>query len=944
MADIVGLVASILQLVDTIKKARDYVHTFRDAQKQRKLLLMEIESLEPLLRELDGRIQRSQGGDITAEIQNFEEPLLQFREIVERLAKELDQGSGFISRVTWSLWGKGDVEEELDTVRRFQASLTVWLEMDIWDLAQDTLATTKDAAEEQRIDHKYIFKSVRAIARNQEQHLTGTKRDTIIEWYSPLNFFVRQADIFRLHQPGTGQWFLEMDSFRKWKCEYSKVLWCRGIPGAGKTVLASIVVDHLRADHGHCDNIGVAAIYLNHKETDAHTPSTLLASLWRQLVVGQSIASVEELYHKHREPGTKPSLDDAHAILCSTLSQYSKVFILVDALDEYPERERGILMSYLSRLGSNVNLMLTARPHIGLDNSTDMAQVTAMEIRATAEDIRCYMDAQILASPRLSKHVQTCPELRKQIEERIVSQSHGMFLMAKLHVDSLTGKHSVKAVQDTLKNLAHDLDSTYDQVMQRIHQQSEDDMNLALRTLSWVSHAKRLLRPSELRVALAVEPETSELDPNNLIDVDIILFVCAGLLVVDARDNRLRLVHFTAQDYLERKRAKLFPDAPTQITMTCLQYLSYDIFQQEMDNPLNLFHKHSFLDYAVEYCLRHARGRPESDIMPSIVFFLGATQTGWWALWNWKHRYHKGSTPDSPLLIAALFGLEKICRHLIKTAGPGDALQLAIMAGHIDVVRFLISNGVDVRGTEGAFDSALHAAACHGRADIIALLLAHHADIDYRGPSGTALQWAARFGHKKCIEVLIAHGPDINAPGGYFGSALYAAATSSSSEIFRRIVAAGADIGIGLKMSEVLEDMEAAMALVLEKGFQGESKMAPREPNELPLRDLPPRQGGVERSWYAMAVSEPFAQGARQVLSLKMAHRPPNTLPSHLEKCEINHSTVNGPNSPPPPSVLSLEMAPRPLNILPSHLGKYEINHSTVKEPYSPPPSPDFDF
>ncbi|KAF7370632.1 SesA domain-containing protein [Mycena sanguinolenta] len=167
MADIVGLIASILQLVDTIKKARDYVHTFRDAQKQRKLLLMEIESLEPLLRELDGRIQRTQGEGITTGIQNFEKPLIQFREMVERLAKELDQASGFISRVTWSLWGKGDVQEELDTVRRFQASLTVWLEMDIWDFAQDTarqyydhtLSTIKDAAEEQRTDHKceYYF-------------------------------------------------------------------------------------------------------------------------------------------------------------------------------------------------------------------------------------------------------------------------------------------------------------------------------------------------------------------------------------------------------------------------------------------------------------------------------------------------------------------------------------------------------------------------------------------------------------------------------------------------------------------------------------------------------------------------------------------------------------------------------------------------------------------
>ncbi|KAF7370630.1 Ankyrin repeat domain containing protein [Mycena sanguinolenta] len=880
MVDIVGLVGIILQLVDMVKKARDYVHTFRDAQNQRRLLLMEIETLEPLLRELDSRIQRGQGGSAASGVQNFEEPLTKFREMMERLAKELGQNNGFIGRVTWSMWTKEDVEEELATVRRFQASLTLWLELNIWDFAQD------------------IFKSVRDIAQNQEKYLNDTKRDGIIEWYSPLNFFVRQADIFRLHQPGTGRWFLEMNSFKEWECGFGKVLWCRGMPGAGKTVLMfvigilpsvypaehtnrSIVVDHLRAEHGHCGDIGVAAIYLDHKETDAHTPSTLLASLWRQLVVGQSVTFVEELYLKHREPGTRPSLDEAHAILCSTVSQYSKVFILVDALDEYPECERGILMSYLSRLGSNVNLLLTSRPHICVDNSIHMAQI---EIYATAEDIRCYMDVQILASPRLSKHIQNYPDLRKQIEERIVSRSRGMFLMAKLHIASVAGKHTAKAVQDTLENLAYDLDSTYDQVMGRIYQQSEDDKNLAIRTLSWISHAKRLLRPSELRTALAVEPETSELDHKNLIDMDIILSVCAGLVVVDARDNRLRLVHFTAQDYLERKRAELFPEAPTQITMTCFQYLSYDIFRQEMDDPLNLFHKHSFLDYAVEYCLRHACGKPESVIKPTIISFLRATKTGWWPLWNWKHHYRRGPTSCSPLFIAALFGLEEVCRHFIKREGPDDVLQLAAMDGRIDAVRILISNGVDVWGRKGPFDSALHAAAGHGGADIIALLLAHDADINYWGPSGTALQVAVYFGHKKCVEVLIAHGADINAPEGHYGSALDAAAISSASDIFRYLIAAGADIGYlaSSERIEVLGDVEAAMALVRKWGFYGELNMAPRKPNGVLLHGLRAHKDGEEGPWYAVAVSEPFAQGVRFFSGLEMVHKPLNTLPLHL--------------------------------------------------------------
>ncbi|KAF7343653.1 ANK-REP-REGION domain-containing protein [Mycena sanguinolenta] len=899
MADIVGLVASILQLVETIKTTRDYIHTFRNAPNQQKLLLVEIQSLEPLLKELDDRIQRSQAGGSTSGLQKFEEPLIELRTVVEQLMKKLHRsGRWNFSRLTWSLWGKEDVQEGFDIVERFKGLVAVWLELDIWDFARetarkyhdDTLTTIREATEEQRNDHDDIFRSVRDMAQNQEQYYNAAERDVVIEWYSPLNFFLRQADIFRLHQPGTGQWFLEMSMFKEWKCGVGKALWCPGMPGAGKTVLVSIAVEHLRSEE-HFDNIGVAAIYLNHKETDTHTPSTLLTSLWRQLVIGKSIALVGKLYQKHREPGTKPTVNVDHAILCSTISEYSKVFILVDALDEYPERERDIFMSYLSQLGANVNLLLTSRPHIRLNRR--IPQMEVLEIEATEPDIRCYIDAQILKSPRLSKHIQNCPDLLEQIEDRIVRRSDGMFLMAKLHIDSLSGKHTVKAVQAALKTLPNDLESTYNEVIERINRQSEDDRDLALRTLSWICNAQRLLRPSELREALAVEPGTTELDPNNLLDMETILSVCAGLVLVDARDNRIRLVHFTAQNYLERKQAVKFPHASTQIALTCIEYLSFNTFQQRPENPLALFHKHPFLDYAVEYCLVHARGEAEFHIMPSIVSFLAATETGWWELWNWKHRYRKEPTSGSPLLIAALFGLEEICQDIIETDGAGNALQLAVAEGLTDVVQFLIRNGIDVQGNEGPFDSALHAAACHGRGNIISLLLANGVDIESRGASGTALQVAAHFGQKESVELLIACGANVNAPGGFYGPALYAAASKPAYDIFCQLIAAGAGTGLGLRMPSSLEEGASVMASVLiagDGGIHNALQTALAAQNEAALRILLAEcnRHDDDAMQYSAALSEPFAQGARLLLDSEIIQREINTLPSRFDKPGID--------------------------------------------------------
>jgi hypothetical protein len=59
------------------------------------------------------------------------------------------------------------------------------------------------------------------------------------------------------------------------------------------------------------------------------------------------------------------------------------------------------------------------------------------------------------------------------------------------------------------------------------------DYELAKRVLSWIIYAKRPLTTTEICCALAVEPDEAELDPENIPDVEDLLSVCAGLVVVD---------------------------------------------------------------------------------------------------------------------------------------------------------------------------------------------------------------------------------------------------------------------------------------------------------------------------------------------------------------------------------------------------------------------------
>ncbi|KAJ7108293.1 hypothetical protein C8R44DRAFT_574530, partial [Mycena epipterygia] len=259
----------------------------------------------------------------------------------------------------------------------------------------------------------------------------------ILDWITPLNFFEQQADIFSAWQAGTGEWLLSDAQFKDWESGSEKVLWCQGIPGAGKTVLSSMVVNYLRMQDPN--DTDVACIYLNHKETETQTPVNLMTALWKQLVVGKVLPPQCMGY-------TRPSLDEVFNLLQAATPLHSQTYLIVDALDEYPEHQRYILLKYLALiLGPTTNLMITSRPHVTLDPFLQSVQM--VEIHATEDDIQLYVDMHIQQSPRLSRHVKTRPDLQEEICSKIINNVEGMFLLAKLHIESLSTKNTIKSVQ-----------------------------------------------------------------------------------------------------------------------------------------------------------------------------------------------------------------------------------------------------------------------------------------------------------------------------------------------------------------------------------------------------------------------------------------------------------------------------------------------------------------
>lgn len=139
-----------------------------------------------------------------------------------------------------------------------------------------------------------------------------------------------------------------------------------------------------------------------------------------------------------------------------------------------------------------------------------------------------------------------------------------------------------KDIKSALKNLPKGsgaYDCAYQEAMDRIEHQGPKSIDFAKKVLLWITCAKTPLTTLELQHALAVEVGEPTLSEEYLPQIEDMISVFAGLVIVDEESNIIRLVHYTTQEYLDRTKGKWFPNAGKDMTMICITYISFDIFE-----------------------------------------------------------------------------------------------------------------------------------------------------------------------------------------------------------------------------------------------------------------------------------------------------------------------------------------------------------------------------
>ncbi|KAF7976050.1 hypothetical protein HWV62_7962 [Athelia sp. TMB] len=641
------------------------------------------------------------------------------------------------------------------------------------------------------------------------------------------------------HQLGTGSWLLDSPDFKRWKDDPDFVLWLRGGPGCGKTILCSSSIENIKNSCRGKPSVGYAYFFFDGTSEQSKLASheSFVRSTIMQLSdqVDGIPPALGELYDNEHHGRSQPLLTSLEDTLLRILQSFCGAYIVIDALDECGERLKVLkwIRSVTSRTSGLLHLMVTSRPEPDIKNRLrslpNLLEIDTADGRAS-DDIRRYIEVCL-------SEVDDWTESQKELVRiALINGAAGVFRWVALMIHELLSDHCLNTseLQNRLRSLPKDLNEVYTKIIQRSTRRAD-----VIRFLQWIIFGKRDFTARKLAEVASINFDTSPdtlpfYDTNRRYESpDHVLRACSGL-VIEVKPT----IQISPTTYIRCNESI----SHRAIAQTCLAYL-FQFCGLESVTTTNLASFPLAL-YAARQCASHItsiRGEDMDSTQKEFILQLALPSTNC-VLANWSRSYgtidlddttikHQNFAPS--LYYASTLGLTPLVGKLIdngadlnELGGKWDtALQAASHENHLEITRLLLEKGADVNASGGEYGTALQAASYRGHLEIVRLLLEKGADVNAaRGTYGTALQVASYRGNLEIALLLVEKGADINATGGMFGTALYAASCWGQLDIVRLLLEKGADInatggqyGTALQAASYEGYLEIAR-LLLEKG------------------------------------------------------------------------------------------------------------------------------
>ncbi|KAI1074605.1 hypothetical protein F5B20DRAFT_586079 [Whalleya microplaca] len=441
-----------------------------------------------------------------------------------------------------------------------------------------------------------------------------------------------------LRLPGSCEWLIQRPKFKEWRdTRSSGMYWLRGRPGAGKSIISSAVISHLRDISREC----CFFFFIEGDKGKVSTKNFLKSMAFQMAILHPEILrTILDIASKWGEVTLDKS--DANTI-------WRKIFLsgvlkarlnrpqywVVDALDE--ARDGSDLVSFLSKAREYWPLCIFVTSRNSIDSYKGILAMRMEMITDTMTEDDTHTDISLFLDSNSDRFPAATFEDRKEMAQRILKNSRGCFLWAQLVVKELLQVRTITQADQVINRNPSDMDTLYLKILSDM---SENKFNRELikAILTWAVCSSRPLDMDELKQAIQLDIRDEIGDMERSINDS-----CGNLVYVDQL-KKLQLVHLTARELLVRD--SLISEyridrgrAHRRLAMVCLEYL---LGQEKKPTKSSRLRKMGvaspqqnsspFENYATSYLfhhLSHARSYDDELLILLTKFLRSTCVLGW---------------------------------------------------------------------------------------------------------------------------------------------------------------------------------------------------------------------------------------------------------------------------------------------------------------------------
>ena len=358
------------------------------------------------------------------------------------------------------------------------------------------------------------------------------------------------------------RWILENSEFQQWRNnQQSRLLWIKGDPGKGKTMLLCGIINELK--NWTAEPNLLSYFFCQANDSRINNATAALRGLIYLLVDQQPSLALH--VRKEYDRSSKTLFEDANAwvdltkIFTSLLqdSSLNTTYLIIDALNECVVDLAKLLdfIGQTSSISPRVKWIVSSRNWHNIEERLERAgHKVALCLELNAESVSTavsiFIQHKVLQIAEQKKYND---KTRAAVLDHLSSKANDTFLRV-----ALVCQHLEKIQRwETLANLNKfppGLDSLYVRMLEQIR--ASDNANLCKRILSSIAVVYRLITLKELTSLVEILEDMSD----DLVSIGKFISLCGSFLTV--REGIIYFVYQSAKDFLPKAAFyEIFPSA-----------------------------------------------------------------------------------------------------------------------------------------------------------------------------------------------------------------------------------------------------------------------------------------------------------------------------------------------------------------------------------------------